>query len=202
MWKQSSKDLTFLTTINFCSFRGLQSPSHKILGNYISQTKLVVQSKVTVNTIVPTELRRLVWRWFTVHNTFTWVFQTNVNLFTPTSNQFQIFPAALPEYNITHYEELGFLWLTQIKADYTIISHYFTCTFLLKGDGRMYFLSFLIEWKGLRLHFHYTCSDHLSASGRTHGRWSSGGAAVIPASGPPTGSPNFGQHSWLLLWPM
>ena len=40
---------------------------------------------------------------------------------------------------ITQYGELGFSQLTQMKDDYTINSHYFSCTFLLKRLGECTF---------------------------------------------------------------
>ena len=40
-----------------------------------------------------------------------------LNPFTPKSDQFQISPAASPEYYITQYGELGFSLLTKMKDD-------------------------------------------------------------------------------------
>ena len=44
------------------------------------------------------------------------------------------------KYNITHYEELGFSWLTQMKDNYTTNSHNLTNTFLFKRLGEFYSL--------------------------------------------------------------
>ena len=65
--------------------------------------------------------------------------------FTPKSDQFQISPAASPEYYITQYGGLGFPSLTQMKDDYTTNSHYSLT--LIHFSGRMYTL-LTWEWKG------------------------------------------------------
>ena len=54
-----------------------------------------------------------------VNQTFSYnLFGTWARLpFTPKSDQFQISPAASPEYYITQYEEFGFLLLTKMKYD-------------------------------------------------------------------------------------
>ena len=65
--------------------------------------------------------------------------------FTPKSDQFQIFPAALPEMaiHITQYEERGFSWLTRTEDEYTADSHYLISQFyyipLFTKVGRIYF---------------------------------------------------------------
>ena len=46
-----------------------------------------------------------------------WTWGDRVNPFTPKSDQFQISPAASPEYYITLYEEFGFSLLTKMKDD-------------------------------------------------------------------------------------
>ena len=71
---------------------------------------------------------------------------TTCSTFTPQSDQFQISPAASPEYNFTQYGELGSSSLTQLKDDYTTDSHYLIIyTFLVKSLGECTFWTW--EWK-------------------------------------------------------
>ena len=69
------------------------------------------------------------------------------------------------KYYITQYEELGFSY-TQMKDDYTTNSHYFTYTFLFKGDGRMYFLS--LGMKSLTEQGFYLPLGHLRDARDSH----------------------------------
>ena len=79
------------------------------------------------------------WTWWTFDSTFI-VEYTGLEFypFTPKSDQFEIPMQPHQKYHITQYEELGF---SQMKHDYTTNSHNLTYTYLLKGDGRMYFLN-------------------------------------------------------------